>query len=247
MLFRSPGNTAKLIKIPHKAVEYLIASTCHADVFDLLDGYNIKLWHIFGMDGSAGESGKHAADHPGQPKGHSLVEYPKASGRMWPTTPAYLEAARGTFHELNQMPDVRATFYGEGLVQTMAKDYVPNYVKPGSVAIAMAKPELISAEYRALNRTLHQTNLAYGVGGSKHVETILKLANQIGTKSVLDYGCGKSLLAKNLPFPIWEYDPAVPGKEESPRAADLVICTDVLEHIEPDKLEWVLADISRCT
>jgi Methyltransferase domain len=62
----------------------------------------------------------------------------------------------------------------------------------------------------------------------------------------LDYGCGKSLLAKALPWPIWEYDPAIPGKEESPRAADLVVCTDVLEHIEPEKLPFVLDDLRRC-
>jgi cyclopropane fatty-acyl-phospholipid synthase-like methyltransferase len=63
---------------------------------------------------------------------------------------------------------------------------------------------------------------------------------------VLDYGCGKGYLAKEIPFPIWEYDPAIPGKDATPRAADLVACLDVLEHIEPELLDFVLDDIRRC-
>jgi hypothetical protein len=52
-------------------------------------------------------------------------------------------------------------------------------------------------------------------------------------------------LAKAIPFPIWEYDPAIPTKATPPRAADLVVCTDVLEHIEPECLEAVLIDLHR--
>jgi hypothetical protein len=112
--------------------------------------------------------------------------------------------------------------------------------------IGFAKPQLISAEYCSLNAKLHRENVSYGVGGGKHAATVLKLAESIKSTSVLDYGCGKGYLAKELPFPIWEYDPAVPGKEESPRPADIVVCSDVLEHIEPEKLAFVLDDLRRC-
>jgi hypothetical protein len=44
---------------------------------------------------------------------------------------------------------------------------------------------------------------------------------------------------------LWEYDPGIPGKDAAPRPADIVFCTDVLEHIEPDKLLHVLADLAR--
>lgn len=105
----------------------------------------------------------------------------------------------------------------------------------------------ISAEYRELNKRLHVDNLAYGVGGGKHARTVMELKKKLETKSVLDYGCGKGFLAKSLPFPIWEYDPAIEGKDESPRPADLVVCTDVLEHIEPELLDFVLDDLRRVT
>lgn len=279
------AHKVKLIGPPHKDVEYLIASTCHQAVFDHLEGFNVKLWHvfdnaedafrllpkgdwaitggssvglramtmarffgftdlhIFGMDGCEGASGKHAAEHPNQPKDHSLLEY---NGVQYKTTVSLMTCAKQTFHELNQLKDCNATFYGEGLVQAMAKDYVPKHV-PGSIFIGISKPETISVEYCELNRKLHKDNLAYGVGGGKHADTVLKLAKSLETNSILDYGSGKGYLAKAIPFPIWEYDPAVPGKDESPRPADLVVCTDVLEHIEPDKLLFVLDDLRRCT
>ncbi len=275
----------KLIGEPQKETEYLIASTCHQKVFDHLEGYNVKLWHVFaneedalrtlppnewaltggasvglramtiarflgftdlhvfGMDGNEGKSGKHASEHPNQPKFSQTCTYNRVD---YQTTPSMLECARQTFHELNQMPDVKATFHGDGLVQAMAKDYKPNYSNSQAI-LGFNKPELISKEYAELNKQLHKDNLSYGVSGGRHAETILKLAKSINTNSILDYGCGKGYLAKNIPFPIWEYDPAIPGKEESPRPADLVVCTDVLEHIEPEKLNFVLDDLKRCT
>ena len=207
--------------------------------------------HIFGMDGNDGPTGKHAGPHPSQAKGPHFTEY---MGVKYNTTPAFLEAARMTFHELNQMPDVKATFYGEGLVQAMAKNYKPEPVAAEKTIIGFNKPELITPEFRELNAKLHRENLAYGVGGSKEAPTVLKLAANLKAQgntegaqpSILDYGCGKGYLAKEIPWPIWEYDPAIPGKEASPRAADLVVCADVLEHIEPEKLAVVLDDLRRC-
>lgn len=275
----------KLIGAPHKETEYIIASTCHQDVFTHLEGHKVKLWHVFdntdeairvlpaeewaitggcsvglrcltmarffgfrdlhvfGMDGSEGPSGKHAAEHPNQAPDHHVVNY---NGKDFRTTSSFLEASKQTWHELNQMPDVKCKFYGEGLVQEMAKLYKPEFKKANGT-LGFSKPELITDSYRALNARLHSDNLGYGVGGGKHAETVIKLADSIKTSSILDYGCGKGYLAKSIPFPIWEYDPAIPGKDESPRPADLTICTDVLEHIEPEKLIFVLDDLRRCT
>lgn len=278
------AHKADLIGTPHRDVEYLMASTCHPKVFDLLDGFNVKLWHIFdsaeegfrilppgewaltggagaglrmlvvaralgfvdqhifGLDGNDGASGKHAAAHPSQAKKRFATEY---DGVTYHTTPAFLECAKAVFHELDAMPDVSATFHGEGLVQHMARNYVrkATLVQPN---MAFSKPELISDELRALNVQLHRDNLAYGVGGGKHVETVLRLSESLKTTSILDYGCGKGYLAKALPFPIWEYDPAIPDKSDAPRSADIIVCTDVLEHVEDGKVQNVLGDMRRC-
>src|SRR5207247_7836442 len=97
---------------------------------------------------------------------------------------------------LDQMPDVKATFYGTGLVQAMAKKYIPHHVAPEAALIGFNKMELISAEYRQLNRVFHAKALEYGVGGSRYAEMVTKLAESLHTTSILDYGCGKGYLAK---------------------------------------------------
>ena len=206
--------------------------------------------HVFGLDGCARDNERHAAAHPYGKQKFDEVRYPDDSGKSYWTTPAMLEASRQTLHELQQMPTVRATFYGEGLTQAMMAGYTPEMTEPNKPfpnVIGFTKPELISAAYVAQNAQLHRENLAYGVGGGRHAETVKRLVATITPKlqSVLDYGCGKGYLAKALPFPIWEYDPAFPDKAEAPRPADLVVCTDVLEHIEPDKLHFVLHDLAR--
>lgn len=202
---------------------------------------------VFGMDGSEGASGKHAAAHPNQASSVALVDY---GGQTYRTTPAFLEAARQTAHELDDLKDVTARFHGEGLVQAMMRDYVRTPQKKETL-IAFNKPALISEDYRRQNAQLHKDNLAYGVGAGRHADTIKKLVATLKRTdglppAVLDYGCGKGYLQKALSFPIFEYDPAIVGKDESAKPADLVCCLDVLEHIEPDKLAFVLDDLRRC-
>lgn len=204
--------------------------------------------HIFGLDGCATgpDANRHAGEHPNGKQAYSTCDY---EGVTYYTTPAMLEAARQTFHELNQMPKVQATFHGDGLIQAMARRYEPKPVAtPAAFAniVGFQKPKLISVEYMELNARLHHDNLGYGVGGGKHADTVRKLKEATKASSVLDYGAGKGYLAKALDFPIWQYDPAIPEIAESPRPADLVICTDVLEHVEPDRLQFVLADLRRC-
>ena len=106
---------------------------------------------------------------------------------------------------------------------------------------------LITDQYRELNAQLHNTNPNYGVSSSHWAPLVMALSNKVGTRDILDYGCGKGLLKNTLVWPIREYDPAIPGKDAPPEPADLVACTDVLEHIEPECLEHVLNDLQRLT
>jgi len=206
-------------------------------------------FHIFGMDGSVQNGNTHASEHPNAPKSYCVLEY---EGKEYHTTPSMLEAVKNTWHELDMMKDTKAKFYGEtGLVQAMAKNYVRKELpKGGQIFIAFNKPELISADYRELNRKLHADNLAYGVGGGRHAPTVIKLMDSLKKDvqfpSCLDYGAGKMYLQKALDFPIWNYDPAIPEISASPKPADLVCCLDVLEHIERERLDFVLDDLRRC-
>ena len=106
---------------------------------------------------------------------------------------------------------------------------------------------LISDDYRALNRELHDTAPTYGSHGARWAEHVQTVAHMMNSTSILDYGCGKGTLAAAVPLPIREYDPSVEGKDEPPAPADLVVCTDVLEHIEPEFLGDVLSHLQQLT
>lgn len=225
--------------------EWMLTGGCGVGVrcITLSRFLGFKDQHIFGMDGSEGISGKHASEHPNQARESMECPY---DGVTYKTTPAFLEAARNTFYELNSFKDVTPTFHGEGLVQHMARNWKPERPK-GEVLFAFSDQELISPELIELNRKLHTEHLEYGVGGSKYADIAKDLMKRVQGQSLLDYGCGKGYLGKALDFPVWEYDPAIPGKDNLPRAADVVICADVLEHIEPERIDSVIKHIAKCT
>lgn len=107
--------------------------------------------------------------------------------------------------------------------------------------------ELISPGYREQNRALHLTRPTYGANGRRYLPDIEPLVLRYGPIcQVLDYGCGKGTLKpafeRRFPFIAFRnYDPVTfPGE---PMPADMVICTDVLEHIEPACLDSVLSHI----
>ena len=283
------AHKVKMLGTPHKDVEYLMASTCHPTMWDLLEGHKVKLWHIysnednkrvalvyprgdwiltggnnvglrclviarimgyrkfhiFGMDCSFPKDSKHHADthlnvHP------KIYEVPY-DGKMYYCEPVMLDYARQFFHEMNQLPDCRVILHGEGLLQHMAYAKRNEQVKlKPNATIAFSTPVTITPEYIEAQRKLH-LNPIYGIGGKKRKDVVLKLSEAMKTTSIMDYGCGKATLGASLPFPIWEYDPAIPGKDNVPRPSDLVVCIDVLQHVEPEMLDNVLGDLVRCS
>jgi hypothetical protein len=105
---------------------------------------------------------------------------------------------------------------------------------------------LITDSYRRLNEALHSQG-SYGWKGDKWALRVQKLIARFRPASILDYGCGQGALGRALGRPIQEYDPAVAGKQAKPIAADLVVCTDVLEHVEPACLDEVLDHLQMLT
>lgn len=109
-------------------------------------------------------------------------------------------------------------------------------------------PELITDEYRKQNATLHEINPHYGTTGHNHAKPIAELAAAMGVNELLDYGCGKQTLGQSLPhIAVDGYDPCIPGLETPPIPHDLVVATDILEHIEPDLLDNVLDHLKQLT
>ena len=101
-------------------------------------------------------------------------------------------------------------------------------------------------EYEALQRQLHAQG-QYGVSGHRYAEYVMRLADNLKTRDILDYACGQATLQKSIPYPIQNYDPFIPEYSKPPKPAAIVVCTDVMEHIEPDCLDDVLTDLQSLT
>ena len=109
-------------------------------------------------------------------------------------------------------------------------------------------PVRISDTYRELNLGLHRTNPDYGRAAHALAPWVVEFAQASGAQTLLDYGCGKgtlrpAVLALDPNLVVAEYDPAVPGKDREPEPSELVVCIDVLEHVEPPCLADVLTHI----
>ena len=94
----------------------------------------------------------------------------------------------------------------------------------------------------------------WGGAVSSKVPQIHKYIVQEDCKSVLDYGSGNSDFKKTVKnlypdydFKIVEYEPSVPELNIDPEVCDMTICVDVLEHVEPDKIDNVLSHIKEKT
>lgn len=114
----------------------------------------------------------------------------------------------------------------------------------------------MTRKYYELNKQLHDENEHYGGGGDRRLNDVRKLVNKYKPQTVLDFGCGKGnlhnifmeTLTVNSHVPIWQnYDPCIRQYENPPHAADFVICSDVMEHIEEDFVESTLAALRELT
>lgn len=105
---------------------------------------------------------------------------------------------------------------------------------------------LITPEYRELNRKLHQDNEQYGTSG-QHWRNAVRELSEYGRLSILDFGCGKQTLKKALgpAYRVTGYDPCIEGLDTPPEPHDVIVCGDVMEHVEPDLVMNVLREIRR--
>lgn len=114
----------------------------------------------------------------------------------------------------------------------------------------MDKENLISQAYCKMNADIYNDSKR-SAGGAKHAAIVRQIAPKWETKTILDYGCGqgdfrKALYSLTIDYEIYEYDPAIKGKDFASGCnynADLIVCADVLEHVEPDKIDNVMEHI----
>ena len=113
------------------------------------------------------------------------------------------------------------------------------------------RPITITSHYLDLQRQLHK-RLDYGTASLLFTPIVEKVMKHYQLSSISDYGAGKQNLLRGLqelgfhPSNYFPYDPVFPEYGE-PKSADLVCCIDVLEHIEPKRLNNVLNELAVIT
>jgi len=114
-----------------------------------------------------------------------------------------------------------------------------------------------SASTRNLDqyRELYRNNQGYGRSSEELTETLISLiadkksADQTWQPhTILDFGCGMSNVVEQvgeaLGLSVYKYDPAISSLSVLPvKNTDIVINTDVLEHLDIDEIEDILSDI----
>jgi hypothetical protein len=98
-------------------------------------------------------------------------------------------------------------------------------------------------------RQIHLSDPNYGRSSELMADLICKLARPLQPQNILDFGCGKSRLvdevAARLGATAFRYDPAIEANSILPiTTADLVINTDVLEHLDEQEVDLLLSDVA---
>lgn len=112
---------------------------------------------------------------------------------------------------------------------------------------------LITPEYQKQQQALHESKkINYGTTASKYGETVAQMCEVMEIDRLLDYGCGhnRSLMdtfKPNRAVKVQCYDPGVPEFSDLPEPSQMVVCIDVLEHIEPELLDNVLDHLEELT
>ena len=97
-------------------------------------------------------------------------------------------------------------------------------------------------------KELYKIKPNYGKTSIKFLDTINTIIRQYGIESILDYGCGRSILldelSKKNKISVSKYDPAIEEYSLLPSAnCDFIICTDVLQHIPIHDLDNTMKEI----
>jgi uncharacterized Rossmann fold enzyme len=199
----------------------------------------------YGFDGSVrmdGSSVKMYAYH--KPRTEAVTIVVARDGRSFFSTLTFSRQANELAMLLPKMPWLDVVIHGDGfLAHDLALQKAARKT-PGTTRI--------SAEYLEMQRQMHAMP-EYGSNHSNLAVPVYLLASQmarkLGSCDVLDYGCGKEALRKSIEQAFSPainttyrgYDPASLAAE--PRAADLVVCADVMEHVEIECVDAVLDHI----
>jgi len=108
----------------------------------------------------------------------------------------------------------------------------------------------IIEQYYKIYWTESSGGKVYGKSSEDLLELLAPYIIDLDPRIILDYGCGRSSLInffwKDGERELYKFDPAVYEYNKKPDVmSDLLLCTDVLEHIPEDYFPYLFQDIVR--
>lgn len=206
----------------------------------------------YGFDGSirvTDDGVKHYAYE--KPRPDAITEVICEDGRKFDSTLVFQRQVQELLTFRERMPWLDIVIHGDGLLAhelELAKAKEATQSVQGTMTLA----------YMRQQKQMHEAG-NYGLSGSRHAAKIYLLLAQLlapgGTCHVLDYGAGRGTLREAIyrKFALlqglrWaEYDPCIEHKSRDPEPADVVTCTDVMEHVEEPYVDGVLKHIASLT
>jgi hypothetical protein len=221
---------------------------------NLADALGFRNMEYYGFDATAKIADKKAALYAYEKKrGEAIIEVEcDQCGEKFDTTLILQKQVNEFLEWSRRMPWIDIKIIGGGLIAHCQKHYWEHKSK------AFHSPRRFTEEYKRIQKELHSEG-NYGGAGKKFVPTVFhgvsQLAKRLGGVSVLDYGSSTGETMKALREHLWLpptvvemcYDPFLDEFSAEPEPADFVICTDVMEHVEPECTQAVLDHIRDLT
>ena len=179
-----------------------------------------------------------------------VIEVTAGNGRTFYSTVSLARQAEEIVRLMDNLPGLEVVVHGDTFMANQVAMYKETK-KPADY--------LISPAYAKMMSKMHDTYERYGTSGDSHASRVFMAGAQIvkkfGKCDILDYGCGKETLriAMEEAFPtipnmrVIGYDPGMPATHKNLKKSEIVVCTDVMEHVEPECIDNVLSHICSLT
>lgn len=181
----------------------------------------------------------------------NIMEAQTESGKVYLTTPVFASQARQFIKWKHRLLWINFIIHGESLTHEI------NSIDEEKLKL---KGYRISPYMLKLVKDLHRME-SFGngedtdIGMVQHAGMMAVLCGQLLRKqdviTILDYGCGKGAFKKMFPpvenVYVEQYDPCIDEHSADPNPTDIVVCLDVLEHIEPECLHDVMTHLRDLT